>query len=777
MRVLKAVVVLAILLGCSPIAACTIFCFSHNGKTYFCNNEDWSDSNTEIRFHPATEGSYAWVFLGFSNNWAQGGVNEHGLCFDWVAGGGPFGWKADPNKQDLIGNLSEEMLRTCRNVEEVIAFYKKYNERHLDNGRTLVADKSGKSVLIRWANGKLVFERSNGHLHSCGVGKKAVDLNLQSLPQERNVARLVQSLSDASNVGTKYSNIFSLSEGKLILFQHHNYSEYVEIDYLRKLKEPESRHKIASLFRRETPVTRIVRHRRSLTHEDHESQIKHVETNLSSGTRFRGDSGWNIEDRMDHYGVPGVSIAVVENYQVVWSKAWGVKNLETAEPLSPNTLFQCASISKPVSAAAALHMVEKGLFTLDQDVNEYLTSWTLPKNEFTRERNVTLRHLLSHTGGLTVHGFPGYAVGESVPSLTQVLNGSGAANTSPIRVDKVPGGSFRYSGGGYCVLQQMMMDTAGKTFPDIMYDTVLSRTGMNHSTFQHPLPTVMERDAATGYLPNGKMVTGRRHTYPEMAPAGLYASAPALARFFIELQKSHGGQQGRLLSPKMTREMLAVPDSGMGLGMGVSINGDEVYFGHGGWNEGFSSKAHFHRDRGYGVVVLTNSNHPPLIEEIINSVARTYHWHNHSLPEYDKREVAEKHIQQVVGRYDHHGNLIRIYESDGGLVMETDGESPVSLFRVGQSQFASPNHNDLVCVSPEGSPKSTEIAFRKPWEKTTRTSQVARRLAEDEKLAIEFLRAGEFEAATTGYLALQEKTPDQPSIQESYLNDLGYQFI
>ena len=148
----------------------------------------------------------------------------------------------------------------------------------------------------------------------------------------------------------------------------------------------------------------------------------------------------------------------------------------------------------------------------------------------------------------------------------------------------------------------MIIDKTGKDFGDFMHGELLSQVGMSHGTYSHPLPKVFERDTATGYLPDGTMVAGQRHTYPEMAPAGLYTSAPALARFFIDIQKAYKGEQGRLLSPKMTREMLTVVDRNMGLGMVVNSSGDEVYFGHGGWNEGFSSEARFHRDRGYGVV-------------------------------------------------------------------------------------------------------------------------------------------------------------------------------
>lgn len=183
-----------------------------------------------------------------------------------------------------------------------------------------------------------------------------------------------------------------------------------------------------------------------------EEQITKVETSLVRPVYLAGDSLWTIEERMEHYGVPGVSIAVIKDSKIVWSKAYGIMDKETNEPVTTTTLFQAGSISKPVAAYGALKEVELGKLTLDENINNYLTAWKLPDNEFTKEKKVGLRHLLSHTGGLTVHGFPGYTPGDPVPSLIQVLNGEPPANTGAIRVDKVPEESFRYSGGGYTIM-------------------------------------------------------------------------------------------------------------------------------------------------------------------------------------------------------------------------------------------------------------------------------------------------------------------------------------
>ena len=241
-------------------------------------------------------------------------------------------------------------------------------------------------------------------------------------------------------------------------------------------------------------------------------QIRKVESGLIPPVRFEGDSNWRIEDRMKLYGVPGVSIAVISDSKIAWVKSYGVVDQESKQPVTDQTLFQAASISKAITAYAALKEVERGKFNLDQDINRYLSSWQLPDNEFTKEKKVSLRHLLSHSGGITVSGFAGYTVHEKVPGLMQVLNGEPPANSGPVRVDKIPGTGFRYSGGGYCIIQQMLIDIEGKAFPAVMNDLVLQPLGMKNSTYNQPLPASQLRLAATGYRSDRSMTIGKRHT-------------------------------------------------------------------------------------------------------------------------------------------------------------------------------------------------------------------------------------------------------------------------
>src|SRR6185436_9257568 len=151
---------------------------------------------------------------------------------------------------------------------------------------------------------------------------------------------------------------------------------------------------------------------------------------------------------------------------------YGVCAADQSTLVDPTTLFQAGSISKPVAAVAALRLVDAGRIDLDADVNDYLVSWKVPANEGWQPR-VTLRHLLSHTGGLTVHGFPGYARGQAVPTLVQVLDGAKPANTAAVRDNAVPGTQSRYSGGGTTIVQQMLIDVMGKPFPALMRELVL----------------------------------------------------------------------------------------------------------------------------------------------------------------------------------------------------------------------------------------------------------------------------------------------------------------
>src|SRR5215470_15498890 len=357
-------------------------------------------------------------------------------------------------------------------------------------------------------------------------------------------------------------------------------------------------------------------------------RIQRVENGLLPAVMIKGQTtAMKLAERMAHYKVPGLSVAVINNGKIEWARVYGLVEKDGAKPVTPDTLFLAGSISKPVAALAALRLVEQGKLNLDEDVNLKLKTWKAPENEFTREKKVTLRGLLSHSAGLTVHGFPGYAVDAPMPTLVQILNGEKPANTSAIRVDIAPGSRWRYSGGGYTVMQLLLMDVTGKSFPELTRELVLAPAGMRQSTYENPLPKSLEALAATAHSWNGDKVKGRWHIYPEMAAAGLWTTPTDLARCAIEVQRSLRGDANNVLSADMTSQML---DAGIGKhGLGFEIGGspENPFFWHGGIDAGFEAVLAAYQRSGNGAVVMTNAQGGHLLaHEILRGVASVYGW-------------------------------------------------------------------------------------------------------------------------------------------------------
>src|SRR5271169_2930344 len=336
---------------------------------------------------------------------------------------------------------------------------------------------------------------------------------------------------------------------------------------------------------------------------------------------------FTLQQLMDVLKVPGLSVAVVDDFKIAWAKPYGVTEAGTTNPVTTSTMFQAASISKVVSATGALYLVEHGKLSLDEDVNKELTTWKVPENEFTATQKVTLRRLLSHSAGTTVHGFPGYAVGEPIPTVVQILNGEKPANTAPVRVDLVPGSKQRYSGGGVTIEQLLIMDVTGKPFPQFMQQTVLGPIGMTNSTFQQPLPPDLAAHAAAGTLADGQPVPGKWHIYPELAAAGLWTTPTDLAKFGIEIALSKSGKSNRVLSEAMTRQMLTPQSGDVGLGFFLGLGGNPNAFGHDGSDEGFQAILIMISDSGQGAAVMANSDNGIAVGQyLVNSIAREYGW-------------------------------------------------------------------------------------------------------------------------------------------------------
>lgn len=333
-----------------------------------------------------------------------------------------------------------------------------------------------------------------------------------------------------------------------------------------------------------------------------------------------------IPERMAFYKVHGVSIVFFDRGQIVWAQTYGWADVAAKKPVTLDTLFQAGSISKPLTALGALRLVQESKLSLDDDVNSKLQTWKVPENSFTEREKVTVRRILSHSAGVTVGGYQGYISGETLPTIVQTLNGEKPANNVPIRVDLAPGARWRYSGGGFVILQTLMSDVTGEPFPQLMRELVLAPADMTHSTFEQPLPSDRVREAAAPYRSNGEPVKDGPRIYPEMAAAGLWATPSDIARMAIELENEYAGKSAKILDQSMARQMLSHQKATWGLGFEIENRGQPAHFDHGGGTAGYSCFLEAYTDFGPGLAVMTNSEGGDLIQEILRSAAREYGW-------------------------------------------------------------------------------------------------------------------------------------------------------
>jgi CubicO group peptidase (beta-lactamase class C family) len=504
------------------------------------------------------------------------------------------------------------------------------------------------------------------------------------------------------------------------------------------------------------------------------SHIERVEKGLLPAVIVKGGPVWTLQERMVRYKVPGVSIAVIKDFKVEWAKGYGVKDIETREPVTTETLFQAGSISKPVAAMVALKKVEEGKIALDENINKYLTSWKLPDNEFTAKKKVTLANLLSHTGGLTVHGFPGYAAGKELPTIPQVLDGLPPANTPAVRVNMEPGTRYRYSGGGTTIAQLAITDIEKRPYPEVARETVLKPLNMTMSTYSQPLPDDVRKAAASGHRPGGTLVEGKIHIYPEMAAAGLWTTPTDLAMFAIEVQLSLLGKSNKVITKDTAQKMVTPFIDGLsGLGFFIERKAGATYFGHGGADEGFRAQLLVHRDKGYGAVVMVNSDNGQIISEILRAVANEYGWEDFLPQPVVPFPVEAKRLDDYAGRFQVNPDRVLTITRDGGKLYAQPTDTPkTELIPISETTFIRTDENVRYTFlrSDDGKFESVNIRFEGG---ETR----AGRMAKDAAIPYELLMSGRHGEAVEAYRTIKRDKPRNVSVAEDRLNRLGYSLL
>ena len=503
-----------------------------------------------------------------------------------------------------------------------------------------------------------------------------------------------------------------------------------------------------------------------------EARIEQVENGLRPPVLVDGDKTWTLAERMKLYGVNGVSIAVIRDSKIEWAKGYGLADVEEKKAVTADTLFQAGSISKPVSAMGALVLVQDGKLSLTADINTYLKSWKLPSNEHTAKAPITLERLLSHTAGLTVHGFPGYAAGVAVPTVPQVLDGAPPANTAPVRADLDPGAQYRYSGGGYTIAQLAMTDVTGQAFPALMQRLVLGPLGMKQSTFDQPLPAALVPAAAAGYREDGKPVEGKRHVYPEMAAAGLWTTASDLARFAIGVQRMEAGGKGPLTKTSVDN-MLTPRLENYALGFGIREEGDSRYFEHGGADEGFQAQLVANEKRGYGAVVMTNSDAGyRLMPEVIRAIAAAYYWEGYQIEAMPMAKLSPEELAVFAGRYRLDADTVLIVAASGaGLDVRVPLGHDFVLVPVSKRSFVRRDEETRYAFGRRQDGGAELVISGKDQ------SGTAPRVDPKLRVPAEDLLDGKVDEALAGYRKIQAADPKGAAVSEQRFNQLGYGFL
>lgn len=385
------------------------------------------------------------------------------------------------------------------------------------------------------------------------------------------------------------------------------------------------------------------------------NKIKQVENNLHKPPSFIWKDStlqsFNIYDRMKLYNVPAISIAVIEDGKLVWARAYGLADKTENKPVDNNTLFQAASISKSLNSLAIMKLAENNQLDLNKDIRDYLKTWTFPDNEFSKGKTITLKSLLSHTAGLSVHGYWGYTREDKIPTINEILDGKFPANNDPVKPVLEPNQKLQYSGGGTLITRKIIEDNINSNYRKLLSSTVLEPLQMTRSTFYAPFET-NDVNFASAYNKDGKEIAGKYHVYPEYSPDGLWTTATDLSKFIIDIQKSLKGETKALLSQKSAIEMTTPVKENGALGVYIREFDGEKYFYHTGGNEGYSCVYMGGISNGKGVVMLTNSdNGEALYTEIIASISRVLGWNVFKAEERNRYIASENDIKRLTGSY------------------------------------------------------------------------------------------------------------------------------
>ena len=420
-----------------------------------------------------------------------------------------------------------------------------------------------------------------------------------------------------------------------------------------------------------------------------QQRIEKVENSLSPLVLNQGESLWNLEQQMKKYNVTGLSIAVIHNYEIEWAKGYGSTGNKEFSNVTEQTVFQAASMSKFVNAVALMTLVQSNKIDLDEDINKYLTSWKFSINENVGNEPITIRQLLSHTAGLSTHGFNGYKTSNKLPSIIEILEGENPANSDKVEQVQQANKNFKYSGGGTIISQLILLDITNSSYENYADENIFTPLGMSNSFYSTEFEKY-PKDLAFGHKGNGKTLNKNYNFYPESAAAGLWTTPTDLAKLIIDIQRSLKTEPSQILSLQSTKELIkpTLNKSNSALGLFTQKEGGKLYLQHSGSNRGFRGKFFFGAEEGDGVVIMVNGTNTEIIEEIIRSVASVYNWAGfENLVASSDLNLDDTDLSKYVGVYALENREVNVNIKKGKLVLSEKGKWSSNLTALNKSTF------------------------------------------------------------------------------------------
>ncbi|TXD82887.1 beta-lactamase family protein [Subsaximicrobium wynnwilliamsii] len=420
-----------------------------------------------------------------------------------------------------------------------------------------------------------------------------------------------------------------------------------------------------------------------------QQRINKVENSLSPLALNPGASLWNLEKQMQKYNVSGLSIAVIHNYEIEWAKGYGSTGAKEIPNVTEQTVFQAASISKFVNAVAMLKLMELKKIDLNEDINNYLTSWKFPYNKNVDTNPITIRQLLSHTAGLSTHGFGGYKNSDKLPSIIQTLEGKNPANSDKVEQILPTNKKFKYSGGGTTISQLILMDNSISSYESFLNKNLFEPLQMNNSFYSTEFDKY-PKDLAFGHKGNGKTLNNNYNLYPESAAAGLWTTPTNLSKLITDIQRSLKNGTGKILSQQATKELIepTLKNSNSALGVFSENQNGQLYLQHSGANKGFRGKFYFSAENGNGVVIMLTGTNTEIIEEIIRSVVLVYNWAGFEKllvsPELNLRDID---LRKYIGTYVLENRNVQVSLKKGDLILTEKGKWSSKLTALNNSTF------------------------------------------------------------------------------------------